>query len=748
MKSQRVAPLAGVLCLIVACAAVVAQPADAPDESSGWVELNFPEDVELKALVDYVGQRQGVNFIYDMQSVRQKITLKTPEKIPASSLMTLLESALKVKNLTLVPTEVEGVMRIDSANQNLTAISQGPVDEAAAADLPSDRPTLPVTRVFTLQHADAKRLEQIITPFVTASRGNLTALPEHDLIIVTDFAGNMGRIGKLIELVDRPGRKAVVRFVPVTHVDASDIADQVRRMLTGKAKAAGQQDRVARGEITVLHDERTNQVAVIGLEAGVADAVALIESLDVPLGLETKIYPLTVAFPGQVDSLVRELIGEIAAKRLYKSAIDPDANLLIATTTPDIHEQINALRDALDRPIPDAQSPVRFYKLENAKAADVLATLRNIEGGDGLEDVSVDGMAAQPTEGEQGVDRLIEGPTEAGINRIDGEAYDAQTLSGLSAVSVELPDARIMADEATNTVIIIAKPSMQAVYKRLIDRLDVRRPQVLIEATVVSIDTTDGFELGVEIHSRESADSGTLLNFTQFGLTTEDSRPGSLTLTPGTGFTGALLGADTAEFVIRALESDSRARVISRPTMLVNDNFQAELKSENEEPFETVSVSSTSVERTTLGGYATAGTTIRVTPQISQGNHLKLEYEIALSSFGEKAQASTLPPKRQTNELSSEATIPDGDTIVVGGLSREDFSESVDRVPLLGSIPLVEYLFSSRSNTVTKTTLFVFIHATILRDDKFEDLKMISGDRVAHAGLEGDYPPSEPVAIR
>src|SRR5262249_49415 len=100
-----------------------------------------------------------------------------------------------------------------------------------------------------------------------------------------------------------------------------------------------------------------------------------------------------------------------------------------------------------------------------------------------------------------------------------------------------------------------------------------------------------------------------------------------------------------------------------------------------------------------------------------------------------------------TNALASEVTIPDGHTIVVGGLTRETFQEQVDRIPVLGSIPVLEYVFSNRSSTARKSTLFVFIRAVVLRNDKFEDLKVLSGESIPRAGIVGDLPLSGPVVI-
>jgi general secretion pathway protein D len=731
--------------LAVASPAAAAQPAEPLEVSDGMVALNFPEDLDLKVLIDYVGKRLAVNFIYDEQIGGRKVTIKAPTKIPASSLMTLLESALKMKGLAIVPTEVPGMMRVEAAKE-LTAISVGP---KAAEDLPPDaRPTLAVTRVFELKHASAQRVETVVKPFLSSTSANLSALADHDMVVVTDYAGNMERVAEMMALVDRPGREVVIRFVTVRNVEAERLAQKVTSLLQGKAKARGEAKQAAAG-VAVEGDARTNQVAVVGEADDVEQAIALVEALDVPLGLETKLYSFVVASPEQVDLLVREIVGDLAADRLYKSAVDPDSNLLIVTATAEIHEQIEEMRRRLDRPLSEAQSPIRFYKLENAKALEVMETLRNIAGSGGLQGMSVDGVSAEPAgstspKGEP----ISRGPTGAEVNRgarARIRAADGPAEGGAEALDFQ--GARIMADEPSNMIIVVAEPSVHPVFERLIKRLDIRRPQVLVKATVVTLDTTDDFSLGVELHGSGEADDGTLLLFSQFGLTTTDEDTGALTLIPGIGFNGALLGADTADAVIRALQTDTRAKVVARPSVLVNDNATATLVSESEEPFSSINAFTSGTTTESFGGYSAAGTNIIVTPQISEGDHLKLEYEVTLSSFGEGG-AGTLPPARQTNSLASEATFPDGHTIVVGGLTRENLTETIDRVPLLGSIPGLEYLFSFRTKTTNKTTLFVFIRAIILRDDKFRDLKVISREAGYRAELEEDFPTSEPVTIQ
>src|SRR5690606_40099182 len=117
-----------------------------------------------------------------------------------------------------------------------------------------------------------------------------------------------------------------------------------------------------------------------------------------------------------------------------------------------------------------------------------------------------------------------------------------------------------------------AEPAVQKEYEHMIKMLDKRRPQVMIEVTIVSLDTTDGYTLGVEILAADLDSDPGYLTFSSFGLDEVDNDENRLNLTPGLGFNGAVLSADVADVVVHALKTDGRARVVSAPRILVDDN--------------------------------------------------------------------------------------------------------------------------------------------------------------------------------
>jgi len=728
-------------------------PATAP--AVELITLNFPENLELKVLVDYVSQRLGINILYDDQTINQRITIKAPAQIPKESLLGLLDSALKMKQLALMEAEQKGWMRIVPA-ANLSAAATPATQPGIASGAGEARVAggIAVTQLYSIRYADLGMLDQIIKPFLTQPGGNSVILEDRRLLIVTDFASNLKRVEQLIAMIDQPAAKAVMKLVPLKNVEATAFAAQITGILTAKQAAASAKTPLA---VQISADARTNQLVLIGTESAVAEAAELAASLDVPLELETKIYQFSSASPERIDRLAKELIGQAEAQRLYKSAIDDEAGLLIVTAPDAMHKKIRQLKDDLDVPAAQQQSPVRLYKLANATAGEVLKTIQAIEGNGNFTQVRFDGgsppSGPSPTtlpSSSSGTNATApEVPYSGSGNSIQSrkEGSDIFADEPIAArQTIKTDRATVTADPNTNTIIVIADPATQRIYEQLIKILDKRRPQVLIEAIIVAIDTSHGFNLGVEIAGADFGGDPEYITFSNFGLSRVNRNTGELSIIPGLGFNGAMLSSDLVDVVIKALATSSRARVLSSPRILVNDNATGTLSAIAEAPYASVNASDT-VATTSFGGYAQAGTEITLTPHIGEGDFLQLEYSVALNNFTGDG-SSNLPPPRQTNSVDSEVTIPDGHTIIVGGLNLQNTSESKTSIPFLGDIPLVEYLFSSRTINHSETTLFVFLRPIILRDDRFEDLKFLSERDTQVAGLKPEYPVSEPLVLR
>jgi general secretion pathway protein D len=326
---------------------------------------------------------------------------------------------------------------------------------------------------------------------------------------------------------------------------------------------------------------------------------------------------------------------------------------------------------------------------------------------------------------------------------------------GAGGVAVLPGGARVSADISTNSLIVVAPANVQDMYAELIKSLDQRRPQVLIEAKIIAVDTSDDFSLGVEVSLGDREGRKRLFEFTSFGLSEVNPETGKLTIIPGLGFNGTLVNPDVADVVVRALSAHRRARVLAAPKILVNDNSTGKLESVSSIPFSSVNASQT-VSTTSLGGDQQAGTVITVTPHINEDDHLQLDFDVEFSTFSGSsieltneagAVVGSLPPPRQIDRVGSSVTIPDGKTVVVGGLKRVGESDTFAGVPWAEKIPVIRELTSRTDRNAQTTSFFLFIRPLILRDSRFSDLRFLSDRQAGEMSLPGDYPVSHPELI-
>jgi type II secretory pathway component GspD/PulD (secretin) len=199
--------------------------------------------------------------------------------------------------------------------------------------------------------------------------------------------------------------------------------------------------------------------------------------------------------------------------------------------------------------------------------------------------------------------------------------------------------------------------------------------------------------------------------------------------------------------VLRALETIRDGRSFARPRVLTRNHETAELDSVLESPY-SATVSTDVVATTTFGGSSDAGTQISVTPHLTSGDRLRIEYSITQSAFVGDAADPALPPPRQQTVLTSEAVVPDGFTVVLGGLELESNGRNRTQVPLLGRLPLVGWLFRNDSKSGERTRFFVFLRCDVLRGESFRGLREVSAESALAAGIDSDVPVLEPRWMR
>jgi general secretion pathway protein D len=264
----------------------------------------------------------------------------------------------------------------------------------------------------------------------------------------------------------------------------------------------------------------------------------------------------------------------------------------------------------------------------------------------------------------------------------------------------------------------------------VIDKLDIRRAQVLVEAIIVEVSAEKTAELGI---TWAMLSDGNLAAVTDFpGLTNGvSSLAGALAddavveagsvIADGINLGLGRISDSGTSWVglIQALEADADSNIMATPTLVTLDNEEAEINVGQEVPFVTGSFSNTGSAGGAVNPFQTiereqVGLTLKITPQINEGDAVLLEIDQEISSVLPSTEAVDLVTSNRT--VTTTVIVDDGDTLVLGGLLQDELQETEQRVPVLGSIPLIGALFRATKTEMRKTNLMIFIRPTILRD--------------------------------
>jgi general secretion pathway protein D len=497
----------------------------------------------------------------------------------------------------------------------------------------------------------------------------------------------------------------------------------------------------------------------------------------------TQIVTLKNVSAAQLVPMLRPLVPTYGHLAAY-----PGGNMLIIS---DRASNVSRVVRIIERMDEAGDEPIEVIPLHNAGAADVVKTVNSLNTGAGAEGGALAKVVADDRTnsilltGERSarlrLKALIIGmdtPSASGgdvqvryLRYADAEKI-ADKLKGQATASAKAQggpptgnpaagggggsnvdaSVTIWADVPTNALIITAPPKIMKSLMGVIDKLDIRRAQVQVEAIIVEVDVNKSSNLGVQWllfgQGNSTVPAGVInlpgtgtsivdlaaaaLGFTQgTATTTTEAVPGIATTptisssTVGTGATVAVgrvvnSGVSFAA-LIQALRSDGSSNIISTPSLITMNNEEAEVKVTQEIPLITGSFSSTTASVSgTTSPFQTiqreeVGTILKVTPHINEGNSVQLKIEQEDSSPGAKLTDSA---DISTNKRSIKTTvlIEDGGIIVLGGLISDTVTESEDRVPGLGAIPIIGNLFKSRSGSRQKKNLVVFIRPRIMRD--------------------------------
>jgi len=450
----------------------------------------------------------------------------------------------------------------------------------------------------------------------------------------------------------------------------------------------------------------SNAIIISDIRSNIGRIVDIIERMDRSAIQTTEVIRLKYGVAEDVVSMLNTLEksrqgeGAEADKEVVLVA-DKRTNSVVVTADELSVDRIRKLVSYLDTPL-EQSGNVRVVYLEYADAKEVAEVLTRVM---------------------QNISRLEDGGTNKRSNN---------------------SNSTIEADEGTNSLIITADTDEMAALEAVIARLDIRRAQVLIEAIIVEMEITEGRELGLQwLFSNDSGLYGSNISNSSAqqarnraiasAIVPEDGSEnigtrevaGSLAQIPGTTLGWGVVDKNlTMTVILNALETQGNANILSTPSLLTLDNEEAFITVGQQVPFVTGSYTNTGVGNGAQNPFQTiqrqsVGITLKVTPQVNEGDSVVLDITQEVSSISAQILAAS---DVITNERKIETKVlaNDSDIVVLGGLVKDDVQDSTQGVPLLSDIPLLGRLFRSDVVTVTKSNLLVFIRPTIIRDD--EDL--------------------------
>ncbi len=719
--SKRLTVAVFVTAAVFVCAVAAAQE---PLTTEGdTVVINFTGPIDLSVVVDYVGKVTGARFLYGEELQGQRVELRpAPVRVPKDRLLQLLTSLLRVRDLAMVEEE-PGLFRIVRIEQTARSVSVIlPSDEQ-----PDATSLRMVTQVIEVPSGNVKAVADQITKFLTSAKAGLVALPESGRLIVTDYESRLALIGQLVELLGGAPDDILVETLSIDTADVETVAQQVSGILTETHRA-----RQARGSpASVRGDLLPGTLVVVGTKSQIDEATSLVARLAPPArDLITESYTPRYLSLQRLRQLIEHVLLAPGSGLVRPTAIYSDSagSRLFVTTENVTHAAIAELLEREDEPFQETQRPLRIHRPKHRKAAELLTAISELLGGGAT--LTVTPVGSPIEDDHDTTERPPVPPAEARQDEFD-------VASAAPPLSVQGRDFVLTVDEHTNSILAIGTREFHAQLEVLIDDLDHRRPQVLIQMTLVAMTMSDSLDLGVELQAQDLGDAWDYILFSSFGLSTVDPITGQRVLIPGSGGNGVLIRPDSVPVIIRALATNANARIISTPKLLVADNARGTLRNVDEAPFTSVNASDT-VATTSFGGFESAGTTLSVTPHILDGDYVSLEYELTFSNFTGSSATATVPPPRSTNSFTSQVEIPDGYTLITGGLIVDADTESISEVPFLGRIPGIGWLFQSSGTKKTKTKIFAFINPTIVREDEFEALKYITLKEIEQAGVYAD----------
>lgn len=638
---------------------------------------------DIVDIVRAISDSTGKNFIIPDKLKSARITILSPTRITSGEAYQVFLAALAANGLTLTRTgKFYRLIATKDAAKTPIPTCIGPDDKC-----PQYSDQL-VTQLLRLKNIEAQQIVPVIKGL--ASKGaEVSVFVPSNAIIISEYARNLKRIRRMIDALDQPGFDDELQLMSVKHATAQEIADKLTQIFEVQARPTGR-----------AATSRTKR-------------------------------PSNKASAGEDEDV-----------QISKIIADERTNQLIIKANRRSFQAIRRLVEMLDVPLDTNNDRVNVYYLENAKADELASTLSSLAQGQ-----------------NQGARRVTPRPNQA------------QGKSSTEAAVLFQGEVKISADQPTNSLIVVASNADYRALKRLIGKLDRPRRQVYVEAAILEVTVNDGNRFGLDWHApiqfnrQDLLGAGPGFGITQsaFGNGTDGTlsptlsaltNPAALLAAAGGSVLGVVgrgvtipVGDDEITLpsfgvILHWLQSSSTANVLSTPHILTTDNEEASIEVGQRIPFQrgTALPANLSGLAAGAGGGAAGGlgnlgnlgnlfsSTERIdvslkltlTPHVNEAGKVRLEIDQQIEDVAGRENGQPITAKRSAK---TSVVVDDQQTVVIGGLMRDKTVEGVEKIPLLGDIPLIGWLFKRTNRTVEKINLLLVLTPYIIRDsDDFQEI--------------------------
>lgn len=449
----------------------------------------------------------------------------------------------------------------------------------------------------------------------------------------------------------------IVHVLTIENVSAADVISIVRPLAPQNAYMAAY--------------PQSNKLIVADRANNIRKIIDLISTIDQADSFDVEIIQILYANAREVAQIIENLLPRQTGNgqgRGYTLTVDERTNSLLMTGDPVVRQQLKLVIERLDMPL-EGMGNTQVLPVEYADAAELVPML----------------------------DTMI-------------ESFE-QTASETNSASVS-----IQAHPSLNALIISAPPALMSAIAAVVETLDQPRPQVLVEAIIVEVNMQSLADLGVQWRSdaftsseNEVIGTGAFIPNSLAPLSVSEDGE----IIPGSGLSLGYFRGGTIYALLSALAGVSNANILSTPSIVTLDNQEASILVGENVPFITGSESREGSNPFQTIQRQDIGVTLRVTPRINNSDSITLDIEQSVESISQAA-ASTADIVTNKREISTRVQIANDEILVLGGLIRDEVSESRSKIPVLGDLPLIGRAFRSTSNNVEKKNLMVFIHPVIL----------------------------------